>query len=140
MGAKNNVFLKILYKISLKFAVRAIIAILIGVLVYHFLIISGVIPYEATWGGRLENQSQMFRFEAFSIAINFIILLVVCIKGQIVAINVSPRFIKVMLYGFAILFALNTIGNLFSENIWETIIFTPMTLILAILFARLAID
>lgn len=140
MGAKNTSLQEILLKISLKFAVGAIIFILIGVLIYHLLIITGMIPYEATWGGRLENKAQMYRFETFSIAINFLILLVVCIKGGILNINGSPRLIKIMLYAFAILFALNTIGNLFSENIWETLIFTPMTLVLAILFARLAID
>lgn len=129
-----------LRKIGFKFALRAILFILITVLVYHLLIITGVVPYEATWGGRLENKNQMYRFEGFSIAINLLIVMVVAIKARIFSINISPRLIRILLYCFAILFALNTIGNHFSQNIWEALLFTPMTLILAILFTRLAIE
>jgi len=140
MSTKNNFLHNILSKISLKFAINAIIFILISVLFYHLLIITGVISYELAWGGRLENQTQMYQFETVSIVINLLILLVVCVKGQIIPNKVSSRFIKVLLYCFVVLFALNTIGNIFSENIWEAIIFTPLTFVSAILFARLAID
>jgi hypothetical protein len=36
------------------------------------------------------------------------------------------------------LFALNTIGNLFALDLRETLIFTPITLISAVLAARVA--
>ncbi|MCF6268271.1 MAG: hypothetical protein L3J41_01010 [Melioribacteraceae bacterium] len=36
--------------------------------------------------------------------------------------------------------AINTIGNLFSNNFWEMIIFTPLTFISAILCYRMAVE
>jgi len=88
----------------------------------------------------LENKTQMYRFETFSIVLNLFILLVVCLKGQIIKNTVSGKLLKFLFYALTVLFALNTVGNIFSENIWEAIIFTPLTFVLAILFARLAID
>jgi hypothetical protein len=39
----------------------------------------------------------------------------------------------------SLLFFLNTIGNFISKNDFERMIFTPLTLILSILFLRLSI-
>ncbi|MEN9442639.1 MAG: hypothetical protein RLZ33_2716 [Bacteroidota bacterium] len=39
---------------------------------------------------------------------------------------------------FFVLFSLNTLGNLFAETLTETLIFTPLTILLAVLSLRLA--
>jgi len=140
MSDKKNTLSRTLHKISLSSAIKLIICLLSIALFYHFLIITGIISYEAAWGGRLENKTQMYRFETFSIVLNLFILLVVCLKGQIIKNTVSGKLLKFLFYALTVLFALNTVGNIFSENIWEAIIFTPLTFVLAILFARLAID
>jgi hypothetical protein len=38
-----------------------------------------------------------------------------------------------------VLFAINTVGNIFSNNELERLIFTPLTLLLAVFSLRLAI-
>ncbi len=116
------------------------IVLLSLVLIYHFMIITGLIPYEATWGGRLENREQMLRFETVSIVVNLFILAVVLIKAGYLKWQVPLRLLKVLLWAFAALFALNTVGNLASTSLTELIIFTPLTAISVVFCARMAVE
>jgi hypothetical protein len=115
------------------------IVLLLIALTYHLIILAELIPYEAVWGGRLKSSEQMRQFELISIAINLFILLVILIKGGYIKINIPKLIINTFLWLFVILFTLNSIGNLFSVSIWETIIFTPLTIISAVLCLRLAL-
>ena len=107
---------------------------------YHLLIITGIVPYEATWGGRLKSKAQMYRFEAISIGVNLFLLLIVFIKGRYLKMINPGKAINILLGIFAVIFALNTLGNIFSTNIWEAIIFTPVTLVFSVLCFRMAIE
>ena len=79
----------------------------------------------------MDNYQQMLRFEAFSILVNAVIILVVSIKAG--WIYKSQRWVDFILWLVFILYLLNTIGNLFSLNNLEAYIFTPLTLVLSIL-------
>jgi hypothetical protein len=92
------------------------------------------------WGGRLENIDQMRLFELISIAINLFIIAMAAMKGGFVRSFLPEKVVRAILWGFTIMFTLNTIGNLLSETSLETIIFTPVTLLLAILFLRIALE
>lgn len=110
------------------------------VLIYHILILTELIPYKIAWGGRLETKSQMYSFETVSIVINLLIMLVILIKGAYLKTNIPVGIINIFLWILTALFTLNTIGNLFSNNFLEMIIFTPLTFISAILCYRMAIE
>ena len=127
-------------KINIELAVNTILIIAVLVFVFHILIISGVIPYQYVWGGRLESNEQMLRFESISMIINLFIIFIVSIKGSYIRPYLSSRVVKVFLWIFSILFVLNTIGNLLSLNSLEAIIATPITFILALMFLRLATE
>ena len=127
-------------KINFSFSIKAMIVLLLVALSYHVIIIAELIPFEAVWGGRLKNSEEMRQFEFISIAINLFMLLVILIKARFIKVNIPNLIINTFLWLFAILFTINTVGNLFSVSIWETIIFAPLTLISAILCVRLAIS
>ncbi len=127
-------------KINLKFSINTMIILLTLVLIYHLLILMELIPYNAVWGGRLETKSQMYNFEIFSIVVNLVILLVISIKGSYINVKIPNLIINIFLWIFTVMFTLNTIGNLFSNSFWEALIFTPLTLLSAILCFRLAIE
>lgn len=110
------------------------------VLIYHLLIITGAIPYEATWGGRLESEEQMIQFESVSITLNLFFLALVAVKGGYVRVNAPPIIVNILLWLFVAVFTLNTFGNLMATNIWEKVIFTPITALLAIFFWRMAVE
>lgn len=110
------------------------------VLCYHLLILTELISYQVVWGGRLETKSQMYVFETISIMINLIILAIILIKGSYLKTNIPVRIINISLWILTAIFVLNTLGNLFSNNFLEMIIFTPITLIFSILCYRMAVE
>lgn len=82
----------------------------------------------------------MIQFEIVSILINMVMIAVVAIYAGYLNLKINPKIIKVTLWIMVVLFLLNTIGNLFSNNEMEKIIFTPITLLLAIFCLRLAME
>lgn len=132
--------MEVIKKINIRFAAILMLVLLSCVIVFHLLVLSGTIPYSVVWGGRLESVSQMYLFEAMSITINLMIIVIIAIKAGYVKPFISKRTLTFLLWALAILFALNTVGNLLATTILETILFTPLTLISAVLCYRMAIE
>lgn len=117
-----------LYKITL----YSTITLLVGVLLFHGLVITQIIPYTIVWGGKLKNTSEMYVFEIVSIAINLLLLVTILLKTNMIKHQISPKIIHGILWVFVFIFALNTLGNLFAESWVEKLVFTPLTLFSAI--------
>ncbi len=100
-------------------ALKIMIGLVSALMVFHFLILFKVIPYDITWGGRLKSDEEMYLFEGVSIALNGILLLLLLMKGRFIGSVKSFKFINFTLWVFLVLFILNTIGNLFAETIFE---------------------
>ena len=126
-------------RLSERFAARALLLIITLTLLFHALIISGVIPYTIVWGGRIASESQMRMMEAISVVINVLMLSVVAVRAGVLRVVVHPVLLKVALWLMTGLFLLNTLGNLLSKSVVEKLIFTPVTLVLALLCVRLAL-
>lgn len=138
-----NLFVKLkfmIYKIPFQFALKSTLLLLGLIIVFHIMVLLQVIPYSIVWGGRLETYNQMLGFETTSILINFILIIVVAIKGRFLKINISRKLINATLWIFIILFSLNTIGNLLAKATLETILFTPVTFVLAIMCLRMVLE
>lgn len=126
-------------KIPLGFAIKSILFITTAVLLFHLLVVVEVIPYKHVWGGRLKSVEQMYILEAISMFMNFLILIVVLIRGEYIQPHMPISTTVAFSWIFFVLFTLNTLGNITSMDSLEAKIFTPITFILAILFLRLAI-
>lgn len=122
------------------FAIRTMLFLLFAIIIFHLLIIFGVIPFSIVWGGRLTTQEEMLLFESISILINSFLVFILLVKGKYLKIKLPQLFLQLVLWIFVLLFFLNTIGNLMAETSLETIIFTPITLLFSILCARIAIE
>ena len=127
-------------KINVKMTANIIIAILLCVLVFHTLVLIGIIPFDIVWGGRLENMSQMYVFETASLIINFIIMFVVGMKVGYIKAYLNRKIINTILWFLVVVFLLNTVGNVISLSTLEAIVFTPLTLVSTLLFYRIAIE
>ncbi|MDH4275809.1 MAG: hypothetical protein OEW08_12300 [Gammaproteobacteria bacterium] len=132
--------MKIIRRISIQLAATLMLVILLCVVVFHLLVIVGAIPYSIVWGGRLESASQMYLFETVSITINLTVIAIVGMKVGYLKAFIPERAIIVLLWVLTILFALNTLGNIFSKTTLETFLFTPLTFISSVLCYRLAIE
>jgi hypothetical protein len=108
------------------------------IVVFHLLVLSGIIPYDIAWGGRLKSREEMFVFESVSILLNTLMMSVVAVRIKFLKISISQKLVTGILWAMTTLFAVNTIGNLFAVNSWETIIFTPITMVLSLFSLRLA--
>ncbi len=109
------------------------------VVLFHVCVLIGIIPPGIVWGGRISTRDELVKMESISILINLVMLQIVMVRAGYFKIKINPLIIKITLWAMALLFLLNTIGNLFSENDFEKMVFTPLTFILAIFCIRLAI-
>lgn len=110
-----------------------------AILLFHMLIVLGVIPYAHVWGGRLTTREAMYAFESVSIALNLFMMGVVAVKGGYWKLNLPKKLITILLWCMVILFSLNTIGNLLATNVFEQVFGTLFTFLLALLSLRLAL-
>lgn len=117
-----------------------LLIILSLMIIFHVLVLTGLIPFEIVWGGRLKTQGEMLKFEAASIFINLVMLGLVSLKAGLLKAPVSPFFIRVSLWAMFGLFLMNMLGNLASLNTFEKLVFTPLTLLLALFSLRLALS
>ncbi|MCR1795176.1 hypothetical protein AB3N61_12400 [Leptospira sp. WS58.C1] len=101
-------------------------------IIFHTIIISGVVPFSIVWGGRLETWEQMVVFESISILLNFIFLAVIALDSEYIKLPVPKSIVRILLWIMIAIFSLNTLGNIFSLNATETIVFTPVTLVTAL--------
>ena len=112
-------------------AFKSSIGLLMLVIVFHGFIIAKIIPYTIAWGGRLENDSQMYVFESISILINGFLITVLLLKANYIKHKFSERILNGILRFFQVLFILNTIGNIVAKTNFEKY-FALLTAILAI--------
>lgn len=107
--------------------------ILSAVVVFHLLILLQVIPYENVWAGKLSSVNEMYMFETASILINILLITVLLFKGNLVRHRIPERILNHVLWFFVVVFSLNTLGNLTAKTDFERIVFTPLTLVSAVL-------
>lgn len=120
-------------------AVKGLIALFALILIFHAVVMAGFVPVEMVWGGRLKSREELLRFESISIVLNFVMLVICAVRWRHIQKQESPRWMVFLFWAMALLFAFNTLGNVFAETFWEKIIFTPLTLVLCVLCVRLAL-
>lgn len=114
------------------FTQYGILLILTLTLIMHICILLKIIPYQAVWGGRLKNDNDMYKFEITSIVITIILIFFMLAVTDIISTPISQKVKTIGLFVMAILFFINTIGNLVSKNKIERIFFTPITILLSL--------
>lgn len=101
------------------------------VTLFHLALLFKLIPYSIAWGGRLQNDEEMYVFESLSILINLFLGLILLMKGNYVRYKFKPRVISIILWCFFVLFVLNTVGNLIAKTHFEKL-FSGVTLLFAV--------
>lgn len=88
-------------------------------------------------GGRLQNQDQLLVMESVSLVVNLIAMLLVAMRAGYIGQFQNVLFVRVGLWVFFGLFALNTLGNLLAVTLFEKSM-AEVTLFLAFGFFQLA--
>lgn len=126
--------------ISVRLASNLIITVLIIALGMHVLILSNVLPYDFIWGGRVESRDQLLILESISISIQLVFIFIIAVKAGYIFKGRLKRTTIIGTWVMCGVMILNTLGNLASTSSVETIFMTPLTILMAILAFRLAID
>ncbi|MCB0490459.1 MAG: hypothetical protein KDC99_18420 [Cyclobacteriaceae bacterium] len=103
---------------------------------FHVLIIIKVVPYDVTWGGRLQSDREMYIFEAVSLSVNGLLIWVLLMKGNYVRQVLPTKVLHAILWFFFGLFLLNTLGNLVAETLFEKF-FALVTLLFSFLLWKI---
>jgi len=111
---------------------RLLVILLTAVVLFHILVFAGVVPQQIVWGGRITSRAELVRFEVVSITINLLMIFVVSHPAGFIQV-LKPVVVRWLLAIMAILFALNTLGNIMAVDPLERWIFTPLTAIMCVL-------
>jgi hypothetical protein len=106
-------------KFTVMSSIRVFLGLLIAVIIFHFFIILKIIPYNIAWGGRLQNDEEMYVFETISILINVFLGVILLMKGNMMRYKFSAKFVNIILWIFFGLFVLNTVGNVLAKTTFE---------------------
>jgi len=93
---------------------------------FHIGVLLSIFPNDIIWGGRtgIDNWRQ---FEMISTFINLLFLGIVYWRQGLLPLAARPKLFRVLFMLMAVLFALNTVGNLLAKNPVEMWVFTPIT-------------
>lgn len=125
--------------ITFEFAATVSLVLYAIFFVFHLLVLTGLIPQNIVWGGRIESRNDLIMFEVVSIIILFMCFLMTLLRRKYVNHTKFKTITQIGMWLLFILFLLNTIGNLFAVTLIEKIAFTPITALLAIFALRLAL-
>ncbi len=114
-------------------ALRTLLTLFPLIIAFHVSVMAGVIPFTVVWAGKIHSTQEMYIFEAVSIVINLLLVTVLLLKAQYVKNNVPDRLLNNILWLFLILFVANTIGNLLAKTSFEKYVFTPVSLLSAVM-------
>jgi hypothetical protein len=103
-------------------------------------VLTGVIPYGVVWAGKISTEAEMRKLEVISILVNAFAILILVLKADYIKHKISGKIINAIILLLAVLFSLNTIGNLFAKSGFELYFFAPLTFILAVSCLRIVID
>lgn len=126
--------------ISMKIASYIILAINTMALFMHGLILLNILPYGFVWGGRLKKQEDVILFEMISILIQIVFISIVAVKAGYILKGKFKRTSNIGIWAIFAVMILNSLGNLASHSFLETVVMTPITILLALLVFRLAIE
>lgn len=118
-------------RMNSKILINILLGLLVAVILFHLLVIAKIISYKIAWGGRLQNDSEMYILEIISVIINLFLALVLLMKGGYIELWFRQKVVNIILWIYSVLFILNTIGNLFSKTTFEKF-FAVLTFILAV--------
>ena len=114
---------------------KILLGLIIAVILFHISVIIKVVPYDIAWGGQLQNDREMYGFEAVSIVINLLLGVIALIKAGYISFPYNRQIITGILWLFLVLFSINTVANLFSKTNLEKS-FCILTLLFSVLICK----
>jgi hypothetical protein len=127
--------------LSATLAGKILIGFFILLLVMHLLVLLGVIPSSILWGGQVNDDgSNLLALEIIAIALTLVFAGLSALKIMSLKSVGSKLWINIGVWIVFAYLVLNTVGNFASGISAETLIFGPITILMAFFALRLAIE
>lgn len=124
--------------ISLKLAANVLLLALGALIIFHLLVLTGILNPGMVWGGQIETNSQVVTMEIGAVIVSALMMLMIAIRVGYIDAPKLQGFTQTAMWVIFVFLLLNTAGNLTSRSGAEKLIFTPITIILAVMAYRLA--
>lgn len=125
--------------ISAKLAGNILLFSLGLLLIFHILVLFKVIPANIIWGGQA-TAANIITLEIIALIVTLFFGYVIAAKTRYASAGKFIIVINILVWIIFAFLVLNTVGNLASGVSAETLIFAPITFILALCALRLAIE
>ncbi len=119
--------------ITARIAATAATVLFAVVILLQLLLAAGILPVTMAWGGQQDTLT--FSLRVASLVAVFVLgcfIYVIRRRAGLIGPEPIPVSIKVMSWVITGFMALNTLGNLASSSLGETLLFTPITFVLLI--------
>lgn len=112
-----------------------------ALVIFHILVLFNLLPSDMVWGGQVGHTTDRLRtLESISLAFTILFGMVVAARVGYIKVGRFTPVVNILLWFIFAYLLLNTFGNLVSRSLTEKVIFTPITIIAALLVLRLAIE
>jgi len=119
----------------------ALLVILGALAVFHILMLFGALPGEIAWGGQAAGSPGTLRIlETVGLVVTLLFAAAVAAKAGLIGGPVLRRPAGIAMWVVFAYFVLNALGNLASMSGVERAVFTPVSLVAALLALRLALE
>jgi len=127
--------------ISVKTA-GSILLVCLGLLaLFHGLVLVRLLPSEIVWGGRAGGSAaDLRRLESFALLVTLLFAFITAVRMGIINAGKYAKAAKIGALLIVAYMIVNTAANLASGVTLEKLIFTPLTLLMALCALRLALD
>lgn len=119
---------------------KGLIAIFALFIIFHALILLRILPFDMVWGGQLKDYSSAIVYEGFAVFLLLLFIYLVWLKLKNLSHGRTNKFISITIWLIFAYFLLSIVANLASPNAVEKFVFMPISVIIAFLALRLAIE
>ena len=127
--------------ISARLAGNVLLIAMAVLMVFHVLVLIGVVPAAAIWGGQVQaGTGALVVMEVIAMGVTLVFATIIAARTGYLKAGRLRIVVKIGVWLISAFLLLNTLGNLASGVAAEGLIFAPITLILAFFAFRLAIE
>jgi hypothetical protein len=127
--------------ISAKLAANILLGIYGLLVIFHLLVLAQVIPSDIVWGGQIgTTQTNLVTLETIALVVTAFFVVVVAAKVDYIKVGNFKKIIHILLWIIFVYSLLNIAGNFASGSPTERLVFLPISVVVAFLVFRLAIE
>ena len=125
--------------ITAKLAGNILLVSLGLLLVFHILVLLKIVPADIIWGGQA-NARNLITLEIIAIVVTLFFGFVIAAQTGYINVGKFAVVVNILVWIIFLFLVLNTLGNLASGISAESLIFAPVTIVLALCAFRLALE